>query len=109
MSNLNLNNFSPNNISAIDRIVHEPARFLILAYLSVIESADFLFLMNQTELTRGNLSSHLSNLETAGYVDIKKEFIEKIPRTLVRLNNKGKEAFDQYRQDMKNLLGSLPE
>ena len=54
-------------LAEIDRVIHEPARLLILAYLSVVESADFLFLMNQTALTRGNLSSHLSKLEAAGY------------------------------------------
>ena len=43
----------------IDRVVHEPARLLILSYLYVVESADFLFLLRQTNLTKGNLSSHL--------------------------------------------------
>lgn len=91
----------------IDRVIHEPARLLILAYLSVVESADFLFLMNQTNLTRGNLSSHLSKLEAAGYVEIKKEFVEKIPRTLLRLTEKGRQAFLQYRRNMQQVLNSL--
>ena len=91
----------------IDRVIHEPARLLILAYLSVVESADFLFLMNQTNLTRGNLSSHLSRLETAGYVEIKKEFVDKIPRTLLRLTEQGRNAFHEYRQNMKQVLDSL--
>lgn len=94
-------------LAEIDRIVHEPARLLILAYLSVVESADFLFLMNQTNLTRGNLSSHLSKLETAGYVEIKKEFVDKIPRTLLRLSEKGRIAFHEYRRSMKQVLDSL--
>jgi len=91
----------------IDRVIHEPARLLILAYLSVVESADFLFLMNQTNLTRGNLSSHLSKLEAAGYIEIKKEFVEKIPRTLLRLTEKGRQAFLQYRHNMQQVLDSL--
>ena len=45
-------------IADIDRLVHEPARLMILAILHVVESADFLFLLHQTGLTRGNLSSH---------------------------------------------------
>ncbi len=94
-------------LAGIDRVIHEPARLLILAYLSVVESADFLFLMNQTKLTRGNLSSHLSKLETAGYVEIKKEFVEKIPRTLLRLTKQGREAFHKYRLNMKQVLDSL--
>ena len=96
-------------LAKIDRIIHEPARLLILAYLSVVESADFLFLMNQTHLTRGNLSAHLSKLETAGYVEIKKEFVEKIPRTLLRLTEKGRKAFQEYRRSMKQVLDSLAE
>jgi len=91
----------------IDRVIHEPARLLILAILSVIECADFLFLMNQTQLTRGNLSSHLSKLEAAGYVEIQKEFVEKIPRTLLRLTEKGKKAFAEYRQKMQRVLDSF--
>jgi DNA-binding MarR family transcriptional regulator len=93
----------------IDRIIHEPARFLIMAYLYVVDSADFLFLMNQTGLTRGNLSSHLSKLETAGYVDIQKEFVKKIPRTILSLSEDGRKAFNDYRQQMKQVLEDLPE
>ena len=99
----------PQPLADIDRIIHEPARLMILAYLYVVESADFLFLMRQTGLTGGNLSSHLSKLEAAGYVDIKKEFVEKIPRTLLRLTDKGREAFRVYRQSMKQVLDDLPE
>ena len=93
----------------IDRIIHEPARFLIMAYLYVVESADFLFLMNQTGLTRGNLSSHLSKLEAAGYVAIQKEFVKKMPRTSLSLTDAGRKAFSDYRQQMKQVLDELPE
>ncbi len=96
-------------LAEIDRVIHEPARLLILAYLSVVESADFLFLMNQTGLTRGNLSAHLSKLESAGYVEIKKEFVEKIPRTLLSLTEEGRKAFQQYRHSMRKVLDSLAE
>jgi DNA-binding MarR family transcriptional regulator len=104
---INRESFQP--LSEIDRVIHEPARLLILAYLSVVESADFLFLMNQTKLTRGNLSSHLSKLEAAGYIEIKKEFVDKIPRTLLRLTGKGREAFQQYQSNMKQVLDSLSQ
>ncbi|MBL7185705.1 MAG: transcriptional regulator [Phycisphaerae bacterium] len=96
-------------LAEIDRVIHEPARLLILAYLSVVESADFLFLISQTALTRGNLSSHLSKLEAAGYIEIKKEFVEKIPRTLMCLTEEGRRAFLEYRQNMKQVLDSLSE
>ena len=96
-------------LTDIDRIVHEPARLLILAYLYVVESADFLFLMRQTGLTKGNLSSHMSKLEAAGYVEVVKEFVEKIPRTMLRLTKEGRRAFNDYRQSMKQVLDDLPE
>ena len=102
-------NRSENPFSRIDKVVHEPARLLILATLSVLESADFLFLMNQTGLTRGNLSSHLSKLESAKYVKIKKEFVGKIPRTLLRITEKGRAALDAYKGNMQDILGRLPE
>jgi len=109
MAKNEINKDSLQPLAEIDRIIHEPARLLILAYLSVVESADFLFLMNQTHLTRGNLSAHLSKLETAGYVEIKKEFVEKIPRTLLCLTEKGSKAFQEYRRSMKQVLDSLAE
>jgi DNA-binding MarR family transcriptional regulator len=91
----------------IDRLVHEPARLMILGTLQVVESADFVFLMRQTGLTRGNLSSHLSKLEAAGYIEIKKEFVDKIPRTLLRLTAPGREALQRYRQQMTRMLSEI--
>jgi len=91
-------------IADIDRIVHSPPRLMILAYLAAIDSADFIFLMNQVGLTRGNLSSHLNTLEEAGYVDIQKEFVDKVPRTLIRLTDAGREAIHTYREQMKMII-----
>jgi len=104
-----IDNENPQPLANIDRVIHEPARLLILTYLSAVESADFLFLMNQTQLTRGNLSSHLSKLEAAGYVEIKKEFVDKIPRTLLALTERGRKAFIEYQRSMKQILESLSE
>ena len=71
------------------------------------EGADFLYLMRQTGLTRGNLSSHMSKLEAARYIRIKKEFVDKIPRTLLRLTDKGRAALETYRRDMIQVLEDL--
>ncbi|MCP4581792.1 MAG: transcriptional regulator [candidate division Zixibacteria bacterium] len=95
--------------STIDKLIHEPARLNIMSYLYVVESADFLFLMNQTGLTKGNLSSHLSKLEEADYVEIEKKFVSKIPRTFLRLTYKGRNAFNKYRRNMKQMLDDLPD
>ena len=93
----------------IDRTVHEPARLLITAHLYVVESADYVFLMQNTGLTWGNLSSHLSKLEAAGYVEITKEFVERKPHTMVHLTKEGRTAFDAYRRQMKALFDDLPD
>ena len=95
-------------LAGLDRVIHEPARLMILAVLFVVESADFLFLLRQTGLTKGNLSAHMSRLEAAGYVQITKEFVDKIPRTLLRLTPKGREAFEEYRRKITSALGSPP-
>lgn len=88
----------------IDRLIHEPARLLIMANLYVVESADFVFLMNQTGLTQGNLSSHLTRLEKGRYIRIKKEFKGRRPYTMVSITGKGREAFESYSAILKKVL-----
>ena len=95
--------------AAIDKLIHEPARFNIMANLYVVESADFLFLMRQTGLTKGNLSSHMSKLEAAGYIEVEKEFVNKKPHTMLSLSDEGRKAFQDYRESMKKVLDDLPE
>jgi len=97
------------SFSEIDKTIHEPARLMIMAHLFVVESADFLFLQRQTGLTWGNLSSHLSKLEDAGYVAIEKEFLDKKPHTTLHLTDKGRMAFQEYRESMKQVFEDLPE
>ena len=94
-------------VSAIDKIIHEPARLNIIAHLYVIESADFLFMMRQTGLTFGNLSSHMNKLENAGYIEIIKEFIGKKPHTMLKLTDKGRQAFEEYRKQMKQFFNDI--
>ncbi len=97
-------NLTPPQLNDIDRLVHEPARLMVMANLYVVESADFNFLMNQTGLTWGNLSSHLTKLEEAGYVHIEKEFVDKKPHTMLSLTDEGRKAFDHYRQQMQQFM-----
>ena len=99
----------PKNLSSadlqIDRVIHEPARLKILAYLSVVKSADFVFLLSRTGLTYGNLSFHMTKLEEAGYIEVDKEIEDKRPHTKLSLTDQGRSAFNAYRQNMLNLLG----
>jgi DNA-binding MarR family transcriptional regulator len=95
-------------LAEIDRNIHEPARLMVMAWLSVVESADFIFLMNQTGLTWGNLSAHLSKLEDAGYVSVEKSYKGKRPNTILQLTPQGRQAFQVYLQTMKQALNNLP-
>lgn len=64
-------------LADIDTIIHAPARLMVLAYLYVVDSVDYVFLLRQTGLTWGSLSTHLSKLEEAGYITIEKGYREK--------------------------------
>ena len=91
-------------MSELDRVIHEPARLLIVALLHGVREADFLYLLRDSELTKGNLSSHLAKLEQAGYVEIEKTYRGKVPLTIVRLSRAGRSAFDTYRKSLSGLL-----
>ena len=94
-------------ITDLDRTIHAPARLMILAYLAAVDSVDFIFLMNQTGLTRGNLASHLSTLEEAGYIKVQKEFVDRKPHTLITLSAKGRQAIQDYRVQMRKVIDDL--
>ena len=80
----------------LDKIIHEPARLRIMMVLAGVEEADFNFLLTTLEMTRGNLSRHVEKLETAGYVEIKKTFVGKMPNTSYKITKDGKNALSQY-------------
>ena len=92
------------SVTELDRLIHEPARLLIVTILASLASADFLFLQRETGLTKGNLSAHLSKLEEAGYVKIEKTFKGKLPLTICKLTAAGKKALAQYRQQMQDFM-----
>ena len=96
-------------IYEIDRVVHEPARLMLMAALYVLDSADYTFLMNMTGVTWGNLSAHVGKLEESGYVEVEKSFKGKRPNTMLRLTPQGRAAFREYRKTMKLFLEDLPE
>ena len=79
----------------------------MMAHLYVVKSADFLFLMNQTGLTFGNLSSHMTRLEAAGFIEVEKEFRGKKPNTRLSLTEAGRSAFEDYKENMKQIFEEL--
>ena len=84
------------NLANLDRLVHEPARLAILTALSGCLSADFTFLRRVIGLTGGNLNTHLTTLESAGLVLLKKRFDGKVPHTSISLTANGRRAIDSH-------------
>ena len=96
-------------LADIDQVIHAPARLMALTYLYVVESVDFVFLKNMTGLTWGNLSTHLTKLEDAGYIAINKEFKGKKPHTTISLTKQGRTAFREYKKSLQQVLDDLPD
>lgn len=95
--------------SQLDRMIHNPGRLAIMAVLAGCESADFTFLEKSTELNKGTLSKHLSALEDAGYIEITKRFIDKVPNTSAKLTAQGRKAFKHYRKQYQAFLESVEQ
>jgi len=89
--------------AALDRVIHEPARLLILTMLYPIPSIEFLKLQKVLAYTQGNLSSHLAKLEVAGYVALEKKFKGKYPLTICSLTRKGRAAFADYAEKLEKV------
>jgi DNA-binding MarR family transcriptional regulator len=96
-------------LADIDQIIHSPARLMVLSYLYVVESADYIFLLRLTGLTWGNLFTHLTKLEEAGYITIEKTFKGKKPCTIIHLSDQGRKAFRTYKKSMQLVLDDLPD
>lgn len=89
----------------LDRLVHEPARLAILTVLAEADEVEFRFLEGVTGLTKGNISSHVSKLEAAGYVTVRKWFKGRVPTTSYSITPAGRAALESYRAALKALVG----
>ena len=96
-----------NDIANLDKVIHEPARLAIMSILYAVDEVDFLYLLRETGLTKGNLSAHMSRLEKAEYIQVKKSFVGKTPQTLYHMTEKGKQTFEAYREKLENFLTNL--
>jgi DNA-binding MarR family transcriptional regulator len=96
-------------LADIDQVIHAPARLMVLTYLYVVESADYVFLVRQTGLSWGNLATHLAKLEEAGYIEMTKGYKGKKPHTTIRLTERGRAAFREYKRSMQQVLDDLPD
>lgn len=99
----------PRSLLQLDRLIHEPARLLILSILAGAESAEFAFVEHLSGLSKGNLSSHLSKLEAAGLVAIEKSFRGKRPLTTLQLTPAGRQGLAQYRKQLAAVVAGIPD
>lgn len=94
----------------LDALIHSRIRLNVMAILVSVEDATFAYLKDQTGATDGNLGAHLRKLEEAGYVEVDKEFVDRVPTTRYRLSPKGRRAFAAYVERMERLLrGGVPD
>ncbi|MDH3943571.1 MAG: transcriptional regulator [Anaerolineae bacterium] len=107
MDNIDSNDQHP--LAGIDRVIHAPARLMVMTYLYVVDKADYVSLTHLTGLTWGNLSTHVGKLEEAGYVKIEKKFVGKKPHSLLMLTKQGRAAFKAYKQNLSSVLNQLPD
>ena len=104
-----MNNEDRDSPLEIDKVIHEPARLQIMTQLYVVDEADFIYIMRQTGLTWGNLSSHMTKLEDAGYIEVRKEFQEKKPHTILNITSSGRTAFERYRKMLDKVFEGLKD
>ena len=93
----------------IDGMIHEPARLRILVLLANIEEADFMYILGQSGLSRGNLSVQMTRLDKQGYVELERRIEGSRARTSYRLSRNGREALAKYKEVMGTYLQALPE
>lgn len=89
------------SIADLDPIIHSRIRLAIMSALAGAEAADFIYLKDLIGTTDGNLSTHLSKLEAAGYIKVTKGYVGKRPRTTCRLTRTGRAAFEKYLESLK--------
>ena len=93
----------------LNTTIHQPARLRIMSILMSLapdEQVDFTFLKKQLSLTDGNLGAHLNKLETAGYIQVEKTFINKKPKTYISLTGSGQDTFSEYLLHLKKIIGT---
>ena len=92
----------------LNKAIHQKARLGIMSILMASKEADFNFLKDKLKMTDGNLSSHLSLLEKEKYIKIKKKFVKKKPKTLCHMTEKGRQAFEEYLENLEKIIRSAP-
>lgn len=92
-----------------DKLVHQPTRLQVFAYLYRHGETAFSDLVDELDLTEGNLASHLQRMEEAEAVAVHKEFVDRKPRTTYELTEEGRELFEEHVETLEALIDGLDE
>lgn len=87
-----------------DQLLHSQLRLAVMSILMSVEEADFVYLREKTESTAGNLSVQLDKLARAEYITVEKGFAGRKPRTVCRVTDKGRRAFEDYVDTLRSYL-----
>lgn len=91
----------------LNPLLHSELRLAVMSILLGVDSADFVFLREQTGATAGNLSVSLDKLARAGYIVVEKSFRGRMPCTTCRITDAGRDAFEEYVDALKSYIGGL--
>ena len=91
-------------LKPLDPLLHSELRLAVISILIGVEDADFVYIRNETGATAGNLSVQIDKLQKAGYIEVEKGFKGKMPRTVCRITDRGREAFKEYVETLREYI-----
>lgn len=89
----------------LDPVIHTPARLQIISLLATATEAEFGFVRDSLDMSDSVVSKHAAALEKAGYIEIRKGYVGKRPRTWFKLTKEGRRAFDEYVTTLQQIVG----
>ncbi len=90
----------------LNPIIHAPVRLMVMTLLVQVIETDFSYLKQTTGTTDGNLSTHLTKLENAGFIKVTKRFVRKKPKTTVLITDTGRDAYSRYIKMLQSYLSA---
>ncbi|QCC52499.1 transcriptional regulator [Halapricum salinum] len=93
----------------LDKLVHQPTRLQIFAYLYRHGETSFPTLKDDLDVTEGNLASHLRKMEDADAVAMQKQFVDRRPQTTYELTDDGRELFENHVETLESLIDNLDD
>ncbi len=91
----------------LDPLLHSELRLAVMSILAAADEADFVYMREQTRASAGNLSVQIDKLHKAGYISVEKGFKGRMPRTVCRMTDAGRKAFEDYVDALRSYIGDI--